>query len=179
MILSYYQISLSHISLQWIVFPTNLFIFWDLKISAYRRGNVTRFIQIRFYTIAGDINAGYRKANYKRGENCREISMFSTINNRKLVNRQSVLSVAWIWTITYPLSSRWHIIYDMTLLWRYLTHEWFYRFEIYRIKLWYLTFFYVKNWHWLARFSQTIVVLDWRHIWDLPITQKGNFRLPE
>ena len=77
------------------------------------------------------------------------------------------------------LSFLWHFIYDMTLLRLYLTHAWFYRFEISRIKLWYLTFFYVKNWHWLASFSQTIAGLDWRQIWDLPITQKGNFRLPE
>ena len=30
--------------------------------------------------------------------------------------------------------------------------EGFYNFEKYQINLWYLKFFYVKNWHWLASF---------------------------
>lgn len=56
-------------------FPT----LYLVKIYTYRRGNVTRFILIRFQTICGDVNADYRKQERKGKKLPRNIKSFSTI----------------------------------------------------------------------------------------------------
>ena len=54
--------------------------FYLVKIyTYYRRGNVTRFILIRFQTICGDVNADYRKQERKGKKLPRNIKSFSTI----------------------------------------------------------------------------------------------------